>query len=1666
MGVPKFFRYISERYPCLSELIRENQVPDFDNLYLDMNGIIHNCSHPNDSDVFFRITEEKIFSDIFHYLEFLFRMIRPQKLFFIAVDGVAPRAKMNQQRGRRFRSAREAQEQAEEAQKKGEVLPTEARFDSNCITPGTSFMVRLQKALEHFIKVKVSTNPLWKHCKVILSGHETPGEGEHKIMEYIRYAKSQPDFDSNTRHCLYGLDADLVMLGLCTHEKHFSLLREEVKFGKNDKKSSIVEETRFYLLHLTLMREYLELEFAPVRDKLKFEFNIYKLIDDWVLMGYMVGNDFIPHLPHLHINENALPTLFQAYMDILPTLDGYINEGGILNMPRLEVLMNRLARFDRDIFLENYTDLQYFKSKRAHNDTEAFDVIIDDIKAEAEMDCDLSALIKASEDMFSDDEDDAEPPGDIENDPEFFEKEFTAYKRNYYITKLGYQDYNQATRDEQTECYIRALQWTLLYYYRGVPSWAWYYPHHYAPFISDLQNISSLKLNFEPGKPFLPFQQLLSVLPTASKDHLPSAYHKLMTDPNSPVVDYYPENFETDLNGKQQAWEAVVLIPFIDEKRLLKAMEPCDAFLTDEEKQRNVHGPMLVFQYDSKGTKQLPACYGFEEIEQLKVKESAIYRDQLHVASNKLVLGPSKGAILDGYIKGFPTMKHLQYHGIIKEVRVKVFNFPSRNSSMVVVIDRPLKDSEKTTEMLARELLGRIVYVSWPHLTEAKVVKVADAQVIFEKDREPRENNEKFFDTCSKAIVEHHNNRLAIDLGKISQMVHVKTCVGTEYVLKENRYVLNKLWNMGETMYPVQAIVTDLKEALKTLKPYQEIREMFPENCLVFLRATQWYGSLGHVIDVTAGHKRIKTRFEIHEEPNLDKVVDINEEAKSHYLTMQDAASMIGISANLLSRLSSTIYMMRGARRSVNIDEGGKMNIGLQLRMVTQDVETVGYTRKVHKSWMFSEKAVELIKSYHEKVPNLFERLEHFGKGDILFEDEVFGEQKEGAVGLKELIAWIKSQDHAKAEKRSCGTKMLEPNAVEELVKIVDEQATKLPTMQTMFVHPKDLYKPGMKQAKSIDHQANYELLDRVIIARDTEVVPLGYRGTIIGIHLAKDPNPVRQESIVAKSDKYLDVLFDKEFPNGVQIFGISATKNRVVRVAEGAVLNISFGTADLEYKQVDPSQPIILPAEEFINRNNQHAQHQRKHELVRIFPPKPTPTAESIKKRLNERIEKKNPNKAFILANRKPLEESISSDPNAQTACDFEKLWNKLRESSQAPSTFDDRDIKSFISKNSIPPPPLKTATDVVPEKNAADTSTEENSVKDPSDMLRKMLRINSQDETAISSGVPNGVVPTNNEGILNTLVPAIPAVPPVVNIPMPKNLPKPPSSWRSPKKSSNDEQVTKTKSQNSTASTTANVPTTKDAPKPPHRNAIPNHYPYVAQHPPNVPHHQPLFMPFPPFNIPHNRIYPAGPPIPAYPNQLHPMPRYQQAPQAHMHQQQLYNPQYSNNNPGHNSNNHRQRGPKGPQNLSFNRNTPAGTGAFVPLQAMINSKTRNNNSTATSTPSSGTGSKKQPPNPAATVFVQKNAEHRQMVEQKQEEVKQSFASFMADSVSKVDESVIPASKQQQQQHVPLENTSDKEENVDHCESGSNLNEVNPSTAQPCKQRQMRIAARFTHAE
>ena len=228
-------------------------------------------------------------------------------------------------------------------------------------------MAKLTRQLKYFINKKVSEDVDWQGVEVVLSGHEVPGEGEHKIMEYIRMAKAQPNYDPNIRHCLYGLDADLIMLGLLSHDPHFCLLREEVTFGRqNQKKSKELEHQNFYLMHLCIVREYLELEFSELKDPsvMTFPFDMERVIDDFILMAFFVGNDFLPNLPNLHINEGALALMFKVYKSVLPKAGGYINELGVINLDRLSLLLEELSDVEYRFFESENSDASWFKGKQ------------------------------------------------------------------------------------------------------------------------------------------------------------------------------------------------------------------------------------------------------------------------------------------------------------------------------------------------------------------------------------------------------------------------------------------------------------------------------------------------------------------------------------------------------------------------------------------------------------------------------------------------------------------------------------------------------------------------------------------------------------------------------------------------------------------------------------------------------------------------------------------------------------------------------------------------------------------------------------------------------------------------------------------------------------------------------------------------------------------------------------------------------------------------------------------------------------------------------------------------------------------------------------------------------------------------------------------------------
>ena len=397
MGVPKFFRWLSERYPKIvdrygsppkKETCEEyydrpppksfedpdllstcGLPPEIDRLYLDMNGILHGCSHNNngsntDDDGVLsttsNITKEEICTNVFYYLDRVVSdLAQPKQLVYMAIDGVAPRAKLNQQRSRRYRSGTEGEleqsiyelhmsnkqreeeererdnddsskfsvfgddytfavddvdDENDESQEDENVLKevagspgrfkgkfqTQAEletdenvFHSNVITPGTPFFQYFTQELEKFVRRKLATDPKWKELTIIFSGPNVPGEGEHKIMDFMREQQQRSDYDPNLRHCIMGQDGDLIMLGLCTHEPNLVLLRERVIFNLVKRKliaahsqslDAYIHNAHFEFLHMGVLRDYLAYEFETSNVLPSSPWDIERTIDDFIFM--------------------------------------------------------------------------------------------------------------------------------------------------------------------------------------------------------------------------------------------------------------------------------------------------------------------------------------------------------------------------------------------------------------------------------------------------------------------------------------------------------------------------------------------------------------------------------------------------------------------------------------------------------------------------------------------------------------------------------------------------------------------------------------------------------------------------------------------------------------------------------------------------------------------------------------------------------------------------------------------------------------------------------------------------------------------------------------------------------------------------------------------------------------------------------------------------------------------------------------------------------------------------------------------------------------------------------------------------------------------------------------------------------------------------------------
>ncbi|KAF8442606.1 XRN 5'-3' exonuclease N-terminus-domain-containing protein [Terfezia claveryi] len=1229
MGVPKFFRWLSERYPAISQLIAENRIPEFDCLYLDMNGIIHNCTHKDDDSPTFRMTEDKMFIAIFNYIEHLFGKIKPKKLFFMAIDGVAPRAKMNQQRARRFRTALDADMaryidlSAQRALRQGVEMPSNPPFDSNCITPGTKFMAKLTQQLKYFIHKKVTEDTEWQGVEIVLSGHEVPGEGEHKIMEYIRLTKAQPDYDPNVRHCLYGLDADLIMLGLLSHDPHFCLLREEVTFGRNQKKSKELEHQNFYLMHLSIVREYLEHEFQELKQPgvLSFPFDLERIIDDFILLAFFVGNDFLPNLPNLHINEGALSLMFGIYKNILPKTNGYINEHGSINLAHLELLLQQLEEVELKFFEQECSDANWFKGKQhskmlqmekarpkgrlvlTTGEKEIFQgikkYVEKVIEHKAFQPYDLPVSLKASERKFVEDlagalrlkwdsirDEDTEdrhlqlqpfPAGDESSDSEDegegqvailrvlsnyskapvvditpeqaqedlerkYKEKFAAWKDEYYRSKLDFSLYDEKELRDLAENYVEGLQWVLFYYYRGVASWPWFYRYHYAPKISDIRKGLQANLNFKLGKPFRPFEQLMGVLPDRSKEIVPQAYWDLMTSKTSPIIDFYPRDFELDKSGKKQDWEAVVKIPFIDEKRLLSAMATREQNISEEEKARNSFGVTLKFSHDPEMDFEYPSSYVgiFPPIEHCSCVVNIF--DLPTIEGLKLVIGLCDGAKLGkDALAGFPSLRTIPHTAQLGFHGVNVFQMDSRNETIVLTLLDAFGGDSRV--VAAKEKIGKRAFVGYPFLQEALITSVSDELFKYFPDDNgqiismPHGPYEvEAWKRKAERIEGQYSKRFAMVIGPVEVVMHVAMLKGLKRT-DDGAMVKDYAVIPGtETDFAAQTIVFEVaSEDQRFLESAAaDVTEEFPVGSKAFYLGDFNYGRPLRVAGHSGGKMSIHLLTEKSKEPQFGHQIAAQVENHNPYVPSYQVARMLGINPLVLSKITSSF--------SVMVDDE-RQNLGLNLKFEAKKLKVLGYSRKRGNGWEFSEKAIALLRDYMQKFPEFFRALQRNPQGDI-YQDTEFYPADIVKQKMAEIKNWLKNIQSRGLEKVSLEAQQLDGDTVKRIEAAVDEWLAE--SDQKVWginnVPRRALLKPSDAEHRCSDQK--FVIGDRVVYVQDSGKVPIGSRGTVIGL---------TQTTRLT----LLDVVWDVTFMSGTTL-GERCSPFRGMTVPVGSVLNLT----------------------------------------------------------------------------------------------------------------------------------------------------------------------------------------------------------------------------------------------------------------------------------------------------------------------------------------------------------------------------------------------------------------------------------------------------------------------------------------------------------------------------
>ncbi len=618
MGVPAFFRKLIKKY----KILRNNPDMPIKELHIDGNCLFHPACFKI-LDIYKDETNQQILfnkmSDrIIAFIDYLIQLTCPEELVHITVDGVAPLAKINQQRMRRFGYANNYR--TEICRKHN--IKTNNSWSNVVITPGTQFMYDLHVKLKTYYEHKIATNtdPLYKF-KIVYSSYMTPGEGEHKILQYIRENNNENELTKKAI-VIYGLDADLIFLSMASHVNNIFLLRETNQFIRSDDQEPLNQE------HDSVGEEmcFVDIDFAKksINDEFNGYYNQYidnknvvisnnndqcemfgrcpmdevdsyahnpknidecDFTDDYIFVCYFLGNDFLPHLPSININIDGMELIFNVYMDV------FQDHG-----KKLITFKNDRVEIDND-FLLNFVTILASKEEDFFRRVQP-----EYLKKHLHKKCFETEPHKR--DLWR-----------IENlknvhidDPiKLGHGEAHEWKYRYYSHYFKTDEHMQETIDSISQNYIEGLLWVARYYFEKCPTWKWQFKFTHAPFLSDLvhhmKNKDIMKnFNIKNEKPVDMYTQLVSVIPSAYAHILPDHLRNLSNSAYSPLIDMFPQTYHIDMIYKTQLYKCIPIIPFLDVKRVESEVLKLSTLSSHNDKIKSTVTEHFVFEKTKQNT--------------------------------------------------------------------------------------------------------------------------------------------------------------------------------------------------------------------------------------------------------------------------------------------------------------------------------------------------------------------------------------------------------------------------------------------------------------------------------------------------------------------------------------------------------------------------------------------------------------------------------------------------------------------------------------------------------------------------------------------------------------------------------------------------------------------------------------------------------------------------------------------------------------------------------------------------------------------------------------------------------------------------------------------------------------------------------------------------------